>query len=63
MKVQTGYTIGGMLLIGYCILFLTGLLWVSIEVHNHTESAAPVFQELSETLQSLRRVRGIGRNS
>ena len=55
MKVQTGYTIGGMILIGGCILFLIGLLSLAIEVHTHTERLDPLLLDLTEVSQSLER--------
>jgi len=55
MKMQTVYTLWGMLLIGGCSLFLIGLLFLARDVHNHTERMDPLLLDLTEVSQSLER--------
>jgi len=55
MKMQTVYTLWGMLLIGGCSLFLIGLLFLARDIHNHTERMDPLLLDLTEVSQSLER--------
>jgi len=53
MKMQTVYTLWGMLLIGGCSLFLIGLLFLARGIHDHTERLDPLLLDLTEVGQSL----------